>query len=331
MRTLLLCFFFLLFPSFFIVAQSGGAATLVNANETPAFGVVNLSVCNMREEPKFWTEMVTQALLGTPVRIVDKQDWVKIQTPDGYLGWVHRTAVVPMDSLQLNAWNKSEKVIVTSHAGFVNSAPSKKSATISDVVAGDRLKWLSTKKGFFEVEYPNGQTGWISKELAMKESDWRKQLRQDEASILETAYTLLGVPYIWGGMSSKGMDCSGYVRNVLYMHDIIIPRDASQQAKVGQRVDITPDFSNLQPGDLIFFGAKATAEKGERVSHVGISLGGAKFIHSQGYIYISSFLPEDEEYDEFNLNRLLYAQRVLPYLDREPQITTTLTNEFYQY
>ena len=127
------------------------------------------------------------------------------------------------------------------------------------------------------------------------------------------------------------MDCGGSVRNVLYKHDIIILRDASQQAKGGQRVEITPDFSNLQPGDLIFFGAKATAEKGERVSHVGISLGGAKFIHSQGYIYISSFLPEDEEYDEFNLNRLLYAQRVLPYLDREPQITTTLTNEFYQY
>ncbi len=331
MKTLLLSYFFLLFSSLSVVAQSADAATSTTDNSTPAFGVINLSVCNMREEPKFWTEMVTQALLGTPVRVVDKQDWVKIQTPDGYLGWVHRTAVVPMDSLQLNAWNRAEKVIVTSHAGFVQSAPSKKSSNIGDVVAGDRFKWISTKKGFFEVEYPNGQIGWVSKELAMKESDWRKQLQQDEASILQIAYSLLGVPYLWGGMSSKGMDCSGYVRNVLYMHDIIIPRDASQQAKVGQRIEIAPDYSNLQPGDLIFFGTKATEDKKERVSHVGISLGGAQFLHSQGYIYVSSFLPTDKEFDEFNLSRLLYAQRVLPYLNKEPQIQTTLTNEFYQY
>lgn len=330
MKKLFLLFAFSFTSLTLLLAQSASSNNDMQAATTPQFGVVNLSVCNMREEPKFWSEMVTQALLGMPVCVLDRQDWIKIQTPDNYVGWVHRTAIVLMDSIQLNQWNKAEKVIVTSHYGFVYSAASDKSATIGDMVAGDRFKWLSTKKGFYQVEYPNGKVGWISRKEAQKESEWRKLLRQDEASILETAYTLLGVPYLWGGTSSKGMDCSGYVRTVLYMHDIIIPRDASQQAKIGQYIEIADDYSNLSPGDLVFFGRKTTAESPERVSHVGIYIGNGNFIHSQGYIHISSLLPNDENFDAFNLNRLLYVRRVLPFINKDPEVQTTLTNTLYQ-
>ena len=113
------------------------------------------------------------------------------------------------------------------------------------------------------------------------------------------------------------------------MHDIIIPRDAYQQAEVGRHINIAADFSNLIPGDLIFFGQKATTESKERVFHVGIYIGEKKFIHSQGYIHIGSFDRADSAYDEYNLSRLLYATRILDAIDKHPQINTTLNNPYY--
>ena len=151
--------------------------------------------------------------------------------------------------------------MVTSHYGFVYSQPSQASQTVSDVAAGNRLKWEGTKGAFYKVAYPDGRQGYISKSISMPEKKWRATLKQDAASIIATAHSMMGIPYLWAGTSSKGVDCSGFMRTVLFMHDIIIPRDASQQAYVGEHIDIAPDFSNLQPGDLIFFGRKATPER----------------------------------------------------------------------
>jgi cell wall-associated NlpC family hydrolase len=114
------------------------------------------------------------------------------------------------------------------------------------------------------------------------------------------------------------------------MHDIIIPRDASQQAYTGEHIDIAADFSNLQVGDLIFFGQKATATRKERVVHVGIYIGNKRFIHSQGDVRISSFDKDDALFDSYNLGRLLFAARVLPYINKEPQLNTTATNPYYK-
>ena len=90
----------------------------------------------------------------------------------------------------------------------------------------------------------------------MRESDWRRSLKQDPESILETAYTLMGVPYLWGGTSAKGVDCSGYVRTILFLHDLIIPRDATPQSTVAESLDIAPNCATPSPGDSIFFGPK---------------------------------------------------------------------------
>lgn len=298
--------------------------------EGKTYGILNISVSNLRVEPDFSSEMMTQGLMGMPVRILQHDDWYRIQTPDNYIAWIHRVGVHPVTKAELAAWNHSEKIVVTSHYGFVYSQPNQDSQTVSDVVAGNRLKWEGTKGAFYKVAYPDGREGYISRSISMPESKWRANLKQDAASIIRTAHTLMGVPYLWAGTSSKGVDCSGFMRTILFMHDIIIPRDASQQAYVGEHIDIAPDFGNLQPGDLIFFGRKATPERKERVVHVGMYIGNKRFIHSQGDVHVSSFDPADELFDEYNLGRLLFATRILPYINKEAELNTTATNEYYK-
>ncbi len=299
--------------------------------EDKVYGVINVSVANLRVEPDFSSEMMTQGLMGMPVRVLQRKGWYRIQTPDNYITWVHNVGIHPMTKEELTAWNDAEKIVVTSHYGFVYSQPDLNSQTISDVAAGNRLRWNGSKGAFYRVVYPDGREGYISKSISMPEKKWRSTLKQDAASIIRTAHTLMGVPYLWAGTSSKGVDCSGFMRTILFMHDIIIPRDASQQAYVGEHIDIAPDFSNLQPGDLVFFGRKATSDRKERVVHVGMYIGNKRFIHSQGDVRMGSFDPADALFDEYNLGRLLFVARVLPSINKEPLLNTTATNPYYQW
>lgn len=321
-RTQTLTLFLFLFCQFALNAQSSQPSAT-------DYGVITISVSNIRDTCNFSSEMVTQAIQGTPVKLLKHDNWYKIQTPDGYVGWVHRVAVQPMDSLTLSAWNRADKVIVTAHYGFAYQKPDINSTPVSDIVAGNRFKLISSSKKYFKVGYPDGRVGYIRKTDAVTEQQWRKTLKQDTESILATANSFMGIPYLWAGMSSKGVDCSGFVRAVLYMHDIIIPRDASQQAKVGEYLDIANDFSNLLPGDLIFFGRKASETQKLGVSHVGIYIGNGEFVHSQGDVHISSLVPGTINFDQFNLNRLLFATRVTPFVDKVKEINTTKTNSFY--
>ncbi|RGM46306.1 MULTISPECIES: C40 family peptidase [Bacteroides] len=298
--------------------------------ESKTYGILNISVSNLHIKPDFSSEMVTQGLMGMPVRILQRDGWYRIQTPDNYIAWIHRVGVHPVTKAELAVWNSAEKIVVTSHYGFVYSQPNRDSQTVSDVVAGNRLRWKGTKGAFYKVAYPDGREGYIPKSVSMPENKWRASLKQDAGSIIRTSHTLMGIPYLWAGTSSKGVDCSGFIRTILFMHDIIIPRDASQQAYVGEHIDITSDFSNLQPGDLVFFGSEATPERKERIIHVGMYIGNKRFIHSQGDVHISSFDPADELFDGYNLNRLLFATRVLPFINKEVELNTTDTNEYYK-
>lgn len=302
-------------------AESLGGKTL---------GIVNLSTCALRSQPDYDAEMVTQALLGMPVKLIKRDGWYRLQTPDGYLSWSSRAGIHPVTKQEYDAWNSAEKVVVTAHHSFALAEPKAGADVVSDVVGGNRLRYEGEKGKYFKVGYPDGRVGYILRSEAMREGEWRKNLKQDAEAIIATAKSLMGVPYLWGGTSSKGVDCSGLVRTSLFMHDIIIPRDASQQAYTGEHIDIAPDFSNLQPGDLLFFGVKATESRRERVVHVAIYMGNKRFIHSQGSVRINSFDAEDELFDSYNLNRLLFAARVLPYINKQAPLNTTATNSFYK-
>ena len=292
------------------------------------WGVVNISVCNLRDTPTYSAEMVSQPLLGTPVHILQtggSYNWPQVQTPDTYTGWVHKDAITVMDYAAYHAWNVAPKVVVTALTGIVHKEASRQSATVSDVVAGDMLRYLGKRGNYFKVAFPDGRTGYLSRKLAKEEDDWRQGISLSPEAILETAKSMLGFPYLWAGMSPKGMDCSGFVRTVLFMHDLILPRDAGPQSKVGERIT---DMNQLQPADLVFFGRwKEDGTAG--ISHVGFYLGGGRFIHSLGLVKIGSFVPQDACYDAYNTGRYLFGTRFLPYVGTDPLIQTTLSNPYY--
>ncbi|WP_321517503.1 C40 family peptidase [uncultured Bacteroides sp.] len=293
------------------------------------YGVVNLSVVNIRKKVSFASEMMTQALLGTPVKILQENEWYRVQTPDSYISWVNSSSIYPMTKVEFNAWNAADKIVVTSHYGFTYENADVNSQNVSDIVSGDMLKWEGTEGEFYKVSYPDGRMAYMLKNAGMPESKWLNKDSLNAENIIYTGKTLMGIPYLWGGMSAKGLDCSGFVRTVMFLNGVILPRDASQQSRVGEKIDISNGFNNLKPGDLLFFGRKATPELDERIIHVAIYIGNQKFIHSQGYVHISSFNPQDKEFDQYNLNRLVSAVRILGHLD-SAGISTIKTNLFYQ-
>ena len=293
------------------------------------FGVINVSVGNIRTGPDFETELETQALLGQPVKILRKNGWYKIETPDGYKSWIHRMQIVPMTRAEINSWNLARKVIVTTPFAFAYSRPQTSSQVVSDIVAGDQLKYLGTTGQFYWVEYPDGRKAYLLIAQAQPFNEWVSTRRFDANHIISTAKSLYGIPYLWGGTSVKGVDCSGFVWTAAFLNWVILPRNASEMIKIGERLIVAKDFSNLQPGDLVFFGHKAAAGKKERVSHVGIYIGNRKFIHSLGMVHISSFNPKDTDYDEYDLNRFIGATRFLNHVG-EYGITKIQLNKLYQ-
>jgi len=106
---------------------------------------------------------------------------------------------------------------------------------------------------------------------------WALKANPMAEDIIATALQFVGFPYMWAGTSIKAMDCSGLVKTVLYLNGVITLRDASQQARMGEQVDMSDGWKNLQMADLLFFGRKATKERPESITHVGIYIGRRTF------------------------------------------------------
>lgn len=277
-------------------------------------GVVTLSVANLRTEPKHRAELATQATMGTPVRVWKKEkDWYLVQTPDQYLAWVDASGLALMDAVRYAAWQQGEKLLYTKPYGFAYAGPEMGGATVSDLVYGDVLLLKGQQQGFYQVAFPDGRTAFVPAAEASQYKAWLASRQPTEANLVAAGKQLLGLPYLWGGTSFKGVDCSGFTKTVYFMNGLVLPRDASQQVHMGQLVDTSKGWEQLQPGDLLFFGTPATADKPERVVHVGMWIGGnQEFIHAAGRVRINSMNPEAPNFDAFEQQRFLRAKRIPP-------------------
>lgn len=270
-----------------------------------------LSVINMREDPNYAAELGTQALMGTPVKVHahDNGYWVNIETPDGYKAWVNEMAIVPIDQARLDAWKASKRMVVTNYYTFFLDAPRPDANHVSDGVWGDIVEYVGATGKYTEVALPDGKHAFVPTADVTELRSWvdsrkavipanapQSDVEKARQLILETAKTFVGVPYLWAGTSIKGVDCSGFAKTVYFLNGYMLLRNASQQFKTGEPVDVSEGLGKLQPADLVFFGTEATDEKPVRITHVAIYMGDGKIIHSSQVVRINSLIEGEPDY-----------------------------------
>jgi len=294
------------------------------------FGVINLSVANIRSKPDHPAELATQSILGTPIKVLKKGEdgYYLVQTPDNYISWLDDDGFTFMTEDNWKEWISSSKIIYTKEYGFSYSEADVNSQTVSDLVAGNLLKIMGEDSEFYLVYYPDGTVAYIKKDEARLFVDWYDTLNPNGETILKTAYRFMGIPYLWGGTSTKGMDCSGFTKTVYYLNGIVLQRDASQQVNTGELVDTKDGWQNLQAGDLLFFGRKADENRKERITHVAIYIGDGDFIHAAGRVKINSFNPEKAYYSDYRKSGFIRAKRILSSVGKNG-IERILDNSFY--
>jgi len=286
------------------------------------WGLVTLSVGNMRFKPDHGAEMASQLLMGTPVKILQyTHGWYRVQSPDNYIGWCESSVLAPLTETELDEWKNSDRYVFIQTGGVAYERADDQSPVVSDLVLGDLFTVLSEKKRFLQMQFPDGRTGFVRKSECQSYSLW-ENTEPEVNKVISTARLLMGSPYLWGGTSVKAVDCSGLIKTAYFSQGVILARDASQQARYGEALTVT-DSLRFEPGDLLFFGTSK-----ERITHVGMYIGDGQYIHASGLVRINSLNPEDPDYSEFNRKRLVSAGRVLNSLNTE-EIVQVKEHEWY--
>jgi hypothetical protein len=298
--------------SSFVFRVVDSVKVITGPGEEPEWGIVRISVANMRVKPAEQSELASQAIMGTVIRIWKaRRGWSYVQTPDRYLGWMDNDSFIKASKADIDEWVNAKKVIVTDLTGRVWQTPDLNSYPVSDVVVGSLLKDEGRVGKWTKVELPDHRTGCLLSNEVADYATWEKITKPTPDGIEHFARMMVGIPYLWGGASAKAVDCSGFTKTVFMMNGLQLNRDANQQAEEGLDIPVGDHFSNLRKADLLFFGKKATATKPEKIVHVGIYLGNEMFIHSSGMVRISSFDPASPMYDPYDLNRFVRARRIL--------------------
>lgn len=264
------------------------------------WGLARVSVGCIREEPRHSAELGTQVVMGTPMKILDNGgSWKKVETPDGYVGYIISNSITLLTDVELSRWKNMDRVVVSSYdQTYIYDNKDNPSALerVTDVVNGSILVLYDdissiTDSTYVAVGLPDGRKGYIASKDVEDIRAWAGR-SCDIDKVICFACCQMGVPYLWGGTSSKSMDCSGLSKIAFLSQGIILPRNASAQAKVGVEI-----ASGFRKGDLLFFGNKDTG----KVNHVGICIGNGRFIHSSGRVRISSLSPGSPEYENVEL------------------------------
>ncbi len=285
------------------------------------WGLVTISVMPLRQGASYSLEMVSQVILGTPVKVLDRKgNWYRIQTPDLYIGWAEEAGLALMIDAEIDAWKQADRYVYTQMSGWAFDKPQGEADVVADLVLGSIVEVSDAAKGFLHIQLPDKREGYVKADECTRFDEWERMPPTAEY-VIKTAKKLLGSPYLWGGTSTKGIDCSGFTKTAYFSQGVLLARDASQQARYGKSLPI--DSLNFEPGDLLFFGRSE-----DHITHVGLYIGDDHFIHSSGRVKINSFNSKDADFDPGRRSQLVAACRILNSLDTE-QITPIKNHPWY--
>ena len=220
------------------IAYKDSITLLPDATVEKPWALVTISVACLRGEPRSGAELVSQAIMGTPVKVLECDGGMsRVQTPDGYIAYVTDSSLQFLSADGFAAWKKARRVVVTANLSMAYEKPEENiDAAVSDLLLGNILEYKGETAGFVQVSLPDGRTGYVKKTDVKEFSEWAEQ-NFDMPTIERSARRMMGTPYLWGGMSAKMADCSGFVRTAYFSNGIILQRDASQQALTGKKID----------------------------------------------------------------------------------------------
>ena len=243
------------------------------------WAIPHISAAHVRTEPRHGAEMSTQALMGWPVVVLERlaNGWSRVELPDGYQGYIidNSLTFLPSDSIAL--WNAAPRIIATNVLPYM--ACDSAGVAVSDIVQGDILIGVSCDSINTGVMLPDGRNAIIPSSMCASVDIWERNVAST-GRVLDTARSLFGAPYLWGGVTAKGMDCSGLTRLAYLAEGIMLPRDASQQALAGN--EVRPE--DVADGDLLFFASETTG----RINHVALYAGNDMMIEAAGRVRLSA-------------------------------------------
>jgi len=248
-------------------------------------GICIHTLIAVRSNPSERAEMVTQLLFGETFIIEEVTgNWVRIMNiADNYEGWVDKKLVTYLTEDDFNQWNSMHHQKVSTPFTTIIENENK---TIKPIVAGSNIP-KTDLNGIFSI----GGISYTYPHSAITEIN-------DNVELISLAKQFLNAPYLWGGKSILGIDCSGFVQIVYSIYGINLPRDASKQIVLGSTINFT---SEAKPGDLAFF----DNEIGDIV-HVGILMNNHEIIHASGFVKID---PIDHQ-GIFNQESVKYSHKL---------------------
>lgn len=247
--------------------------------------VAAVATVPLRRHPKDASEMVSQLLLGESARPLDTEQngrWIKIKLlHDGYEGWCNANETVTLPKTTVEAWKYHHEPGRSTYHHFQAIDGAQDAVTVPPgamVAINHDNGTLTLPFGTFDI------------------TDELHPLK--EPSLLDTALNFLGIPYLWGGRTTLGIDCSGFVQTVLALHGLSFPRDSSVQAGALQRE--SGPLSEAEPGDIVYF-----TPTSDRITHVGFYLGEGLLLHASGKVRIHCIEEQSRYAKRYEYHRTL--------------------------
>ena len=239
------------------------------------------SVADVRRSSAHSAELLTQIVCGDAVRpLKTAGDWVLVRLDDGYVGWVRSWHLKGITRHEQGIFAAKARHRVRENVVQIHENPDSSALAVAEAVVGTPVVAATCPiKGWRRATLPDGNAGYV-RSRSLEKKITRSPVSRESLAVWGLRF--LGIPYVWGGTTPKGFDCSGLVQRIFRLHGVLVPRDSDQQALFGRAKNVG-DTRELEAGDLLFFGRSA-----DQITHVAMYLSNGLFLHAFGKVRVNA-------------------------------------------